>query len=259
MEVLDMPRIRRAVSDTGIYHVMLRGINQQRIFEDENDYQFFLAKLAFIKEESPFYLFSYCLLSNHIHLLIQEKECSLAYLFKRLETSYAYYFNKKYTRTGHLFQDRFKSEPIEEDTYLLAVIGYIHQNPVRAGICCDAVKYRWSSLFKLGRKGSLVDEDRLYMLVPEKDVRLLSERDPEIEPFREASPGRKPKFSEEEAVLLMESLSGVQSTSQFQKLSKEQQKETVVSLRNHGVSIRQTARICGLSKGLIESWLRAAT
>ena len=251
-----MPRKNRVISSTGIYHVMLRGINQQRIFEDEGDYQFFLDKLTAIKLESDLAVFSYALMSNHVHLLLQEGEVKLSEIIKRLAISYAYYFNKRYERSGHLFHNRFKSEPVEDEAYLVTVINYIHQNPVRAGICQSAGKYRWSSLHMLGKTGSLVDEDMLFTLVPAKEV-LTSERQvSDIEPFSVSARGRRPRYSEERAVSLMQALCGAKTTSQFQNMDRAEQERAVRELAREGVSIRQIARISGVNKGLVEQWAR---
>ena len=125
-----MPRQARKRAESGIYHVMLRGINQQRIFEDEEDNQRFLQILRECKEIGGFMLLAYCLMGNHVHLLIKEGTESLEQIFKRIGGRFVYWYNVKYQRVGHLFQDRFKSEPVDTDAYLLTVIRYIHQNPV---------------------------------------------------------------------------------------------------------------------------------
>ena len=248
-----MPRSSRVASSTGIYHVLLRGINQQRLFEDESDYRFFLNKLAEFRQQGSFELFAYCLLSNHVHLLVRERLDSLSLLFKRMGTSYAYYFNKKYARSGHLFQDRYKSEPVQDDAYLVNVIRYIHQNPVLAGICDDAFSYQWSSLYALGGADSIIDEEELFLLVSGNDIRSLAQASA-AEPFKTGTRGRRSRHTEAEAVSLMEGISGTKTTSQFHRLTKAQQIEAVCQLREQGISIRQVARICGLSKGLVERW-----
>ncbi len=84
-------------------------------------------------------------MDNHVHLLINEGSDEIGRIMKRINISYAYYFNKKYVRTGHLFQDRFKSEGIEKDAYLLSAVRYIHNNPVKAGIVKKIEEYKWSS------------------------------------------------------------------------------------------------------------------
>ena len=84
-------------------------------------------------------------MDNHAHLLLQEREEDIANIMKRINVSYVFYFNKKYKKSGHLFQDRYKSEKIEDDSYLLMATRYIHKNPVKAGIVKKAEKYKWSS------------------------------------------------------------------------------------------------------------------
>ena len=129
-----MPRQPRRKSESGIYHIMLRGINQQTIFEDDADYRRFLDTLEKYKAVSGYTVFAYCLMSNHVHLLLKVADEDLDMIMKRIGGSYVFWYNWKYSRRGHLFQDRFKSEPVETDPYFLAVLRYIHQNPVKAKI-----------------------------------------------------------------------------------------------------------------------------
>ncbi|MBE6563266.1 MAG: hypothetical protein E7660_05975 [Ruminococcaceae bacterium] len=126
-----MPRQARIKSKSGIYHVMLRGINQQQIFEEPEDYYKFLEIVEEYKAVSEFELYAYCLMGNHIHLLIKENKEPIEQIFKRIGGKFVYWYNIKYQRVGHLFQDRFKSEPVETNDYLLTVIRYIHQNPLK--------------------------------------------------------------------------------------------------------------------------------
>jgi REP element-mobilizing transposase RayT len=129
-----MPRTARKKSSSGIYHIIMRGINRQSIFEDEEDNRKFLQTLRDFKEKSGYNIYAYCLMVNHIHLLIKEGLEPLEQVMRRLCGSYVYWYNRKYGRIGNLFQDRFKSEPIEDDTYFLTVLRYIHQNPIQAGL-----------------------------------------------------------------------------------------------------------------------------
>ena len=124
-----MPRNARKQSKSGIFHVMLRGINRQVIFQDDEDCEKYLQCLVECQKLSGFQLYAYCLMGNHVHLLLEEKKEPLSQIFKRLGVRYVYWYNWKYKRTGHLFQDRFKSEPVEDDSYFLAVLRYIFQNP----------------------------------------------------------------------------------------------------------------------------------
>ncbi|NMA92582.1 MAG: transposase [Firmicutes bacterium] len=140
-----MPRVARIKSETGVYHAMARGINRQDIFQDSKDRILFLEKLEAVKKRSGCLIYAYCLMRNHVHLLIVEKLESIGQIMRRLGSAYAYWYNKKYGRVGHLFQGRFLSEPVDVDTYLLTALRYIHQNPVKAGLVNSCAGYPWSS------------------------------------------------------------------------------------------------------------------
>ena len=139
-----MPRTARIPSASGCYHVVLRGIGKQILFEEDEDYRRFLHTLERYLRDEKADIYAYCLMENHVHLLLHA-DSGLDRLMKRIGTSYAYYFNEKYSRSGHLFQDRFSSEPVEDEAYLLAVVRYIHNNPQKAGICrkITATVYRF--------------------------------------------------------------------------------------------------------------------
>ena len=150
-----MPRSARKESGVGIYHVMMRGINRQAIFDDEEDCHRFmdiLADLPFQHDDDGNLLpirtcaiYAWCLMMNHFHLLVMEKDWKIAEVIKSLASSYVFYYNKKNERIGHLFQERFKSEPCNDMEYFTTLLRYIHQNPVKAGIVENAADYEWSS------------------------------------------------------------------------------------------------------------------
>ncbi len=115
----NMARAAREKSNSGIYHIMIRGINKQLILEDNEDNQKLLEVLKECKVLSEYKIYAYCFMGNHIHLLLKVEKENLEQIFKRIGARYVYYYNWKYKRSGHLFQDRFKSEPIDDDSYLL--------------------------------------------------------------------------------------------------------------------------------------------
>lgn len=139
-----MPRNARQISKTGVYHIMLRGNEQRDIFGDDADKVAFLDFLYNKKVEEGCLMYAYCLMDNHVHLVVKEGVNGIAKFMRRIGTSYVKYYNQRYNRIGHLFQDRYKSENVETDGYLLTVIRYVHQNPEKAGIC-KSEEYRWSS------------------------------------------------------------------------------------------------------------------
>jgi len=140
-----MPRNARQKSESGIYHIMVRGINRQDLFHDDEDRRRYLETIARMKKENRFDVYGFCLMTNHVHLLFQEKEEEISRVMQRIGTSYAWWYNSRYDRVGHLFQDRYKSEGVDNDPYLLSVIRYIHKNPVMAGLAQKPEDYRWSS------------------------------------------------------------------------------------------------------------------
>ena len=149
-----MGRKQREVSASGIYHVMLRGVNKQRIFEFSEDYQGFLRIMYQSKvtntegkpvDEPNFDVYAYCLMDNHVHLLLGTREVSLADVVKRIGSAYARFFNMRYQRVGHLYQDRFKSEPVNDLDYFRTLLRYIHRNPVKSGVCELPEQYQYSS------------------------------------------------------------------------------------------------------------------
>ena len=139
-----MPRYPRKYSKTGIYHIMLRGNERKDIFVDKQDKKKFIMTVIQKKANEAFKLYAYCIMDNHLHLVIKEQNEPISQIVKKITTSYAYYFNNKYKRVGHLFQDRYKSETIEDEPYLLSVIRYVHNNPEKAEIT-KKEKYKWSS------------------------------------------------------------------------------------------------------------------
>lgn len=243
-----MPRTERKKSASGIYHVMLRGINQQQIFEEEEDYLRFLSILRECKKESGFKLYAYCMMGNHIHLLLQEGKEPLELIFKRIGCRFVYWYNLKYQRVGHLFQDRYKSEAVEKDAYFLTVLRYILQNPMKAGIEDMPGNYRWSSYGSYaGKQDGLTDS--------EMATEMLGGREPMLRYLAEKNEDRlldvverRNGLTDEQAKAVMMRISGCDSVSSFQGLADKRQKEVLSSLLAEGLSVRQAARMTGVPK-----------
>ena len=129
----------------GLYHIITRGNNRQLIFGSDDDYRKFLLQLANQKAKLPFYLYAYCLMPNHIHLLVERRRDSISRIMQRLLTAYSQYHNRKYRKSGHLLQGRYKAILCQSDQYLAELVRYIHLNPVRARMVRRAVDFRYSS------------------------------------------------------------------------------------------------------------------
>lgn len=165
-----MPRTARKKSISKIYHIMLRGINQQNIFSDDEDCRKFMDLVAAYKKKTGFELYAYCLMWNHVHLLVKEGKEELSSSMKRIGASYVGWYNWQYDRKGHLFQDRYRSEPVEDDSYLLTVLRYIHQNPIKAGLTKDIETYEWSSYLDYTGKPGIADTDFVLGMFAENKI-----------------------------------------------------------------------------------------
>lgn len=128
----------------GYYHVFNRGNRKQDIFLDTKDYKRYIDKIKEYKQKHNVSIIAYCLMPNHIHLLLRQNGPEpLSILMQKLHTSYSKYFNTKYDQVGHVFQDRFKAKFIDNDEYLLQLSRYIHLNPL--GLVTKLPSYKWSS------------------------------------------------------------------------------------------------------------------
>ncbi|MCK9267929.1 MAG: transposase [Alkaliphilus sp.] len=249
-----MARVAREKSGTGIYHVMLRGINRQTIFEDNQDRVKFLETLERYKDACEFELYSYCLMDNHVHLLMKETVESISRTIKRICSSYVHWYNAKYERCGHLFQERFKSEVIETDSYFLTVLRYIHQNPVKAKIVKTVAEYKWSSYKEYIGKSRFVDVNLGFNYFSKDRLKAISlfiefmnqDNDDQCLDIVE-----KIKLSDEEVREHIRKL-GILSPTSFQQLDKDKRDCALSRLKGlEGVTARQIARITGISKSVV--------
>ena len=250
-----MARRPRKTSESGLYHVMLRGINKQTIFESNDDKYQLLYTLKRLVDTKKFILYGYCLMDNHVHLLIQELEDDISTAIKRISSSYVLWYNKKYERCGHLFQERFKSECVETDSYFLIALRYIHQNPIEARICKEILDYKWTSYKEYIKEPIIIDTDLcLSLFSSDKDKAL----DMFIEYMNQKNDYSFPVFEDYIKLTDSEVLDkiydmGIANISEFQKLEKTIRNNLIKELKmTKGISIRQISRITGISKGIVE-------
>lgn len=165
-----MPRQPRVHFPGAIFHVIVRGNNQQPVFLNDDDKFRYLNRIEFYQQKFPFQIFAYVLMSNHAHLIIQVQDHQLAQIMQGIQQSYTHYYNRKYDCSGHVFQQRYKALLCQKDDYLLALIKYIHLNPVRAGIT-SGPDYQWSShSYYIGnKKGKLVNTEFVLNMLGRSD------------------------------------------------------------------------------------------
>ena len=248
-----MPRTARKKSETGIYHIMLRGMDRRALFTDDEDCERFIETLKRVKELSKFQLFSYCLMGNHVHLLLREGEEPLELVFKRLGVSYVYYYNWKYQLQGHLFQDRFRSEPVDDDAYFMDVLRYICQNPIKAGLSENVTDYPWVRCSGIHKAVELDDISALTDLAGSRLLSFVSE------PCAGEHLDEKLKLrlSDRDAAESLCSACGCRNVQEIGGWEREQKDAAIRRIHELGISIRQFSRLTGVSKAIIERVLKA--
>ena len=269
-----MPRKPREKSATGIYHVMLRGINRQNIFYDQYDYKDFLTLLR--KQARPenqqhqplpphCIVYAYCLMPNHVHLLIKEKNEDIASVMKSIGVGYAWHYNNKYQHMGAVFQDRFRSEPVNDDAYFFTLMRYIHQNPMKAGLTKDVPSYLWSSwheyenvtkdceatLRSLVEKPSLCYTKAVTDRMPLDELRaLVFEPLPASAAVLDIDTGGWRK-TDDEVIDFFKAEIGILHIQDILLMDKDRQRDAIRQARSFGASIRQLERLTGLSFSFI--------
>ncbi len=253
--VAKMPRTARKKSKTGVYHLILRGINRQTIFEDDEDASRFLETFDHYKNICGYVIYAYCLMGNHIHMLIKEGREELGKVMKRIGVSYVYWYNYKYERSGHLFQGRYRSEIVEDERYLLTVLRYIHQNPLKAKMVESVKEYRWSSYHEyIAGNSKFVDCNFILKLFDDDSKKALTL----FENFHEQV-GREEclevydgvPIKDDEAIKIIKDIFDVISLKDIQKESTPRRNECLRTLKEKGLSTRQIARLTGVPRYII--------
>lgn len=172
-----MPRKPRIEYPGAFYHVIVRGNQKQRIFKDQADIQKYLLTLTVYKNRTGSRIYAYVLMNNHVHLLIETQDIPLSKVMQGLNQTYTMYFNRRYRTVGHLFQGRYKAILCDQEAYLLGLVKYIHQNPLRAQIAERLDVHPWSSHHAYTGKNNplgLVDVDQVLRMFSENKSRARS-------------------------------------------------------------------------------------
>ncbi|MEN6389029.1 MAG: transposase [Syntrophomonas sp.] len=251
IEVLPMRKAREK-SSTGIYHVVARGLDRQVIFHHDNDYNRYLTLLSKKSKEIGVSLLGYCLMDNHVHLLVNEETGNISDFMRSMGVSYAWWFNRRYDRSGYLFQNRFHSESVENEPYLLAVLRYIHLNPVKAEIVQCPENYRWSSCsaYYSNNGSDFLRTDFILNLFSDNPLMAKVQ----FKVFMNEASGdqcldvkRKPRKTDAEVYNEIVKLLGDQPLTLLNQLSKAERNAILKELKTiEGSSVRQIARITNI-------------
>ena len=251
-----LPRKPREHSVTNLYHIIIRGIDRNDIFYDNQDRYVFLNILKETKERFKFEIYSYCLMNNHIHIVFRIKDEFLSKSMQSLEIRYSAYFNKKINRNGHLFQNRFFSKKIENLNYFLAVLEeYASKDGVVATNRTE--DYKWSSFKEYIGKEKIINKSVLLHYFDgniEKFKKYNLENDDKEQLYNLAEFEIKRKLTEEEVAKIIIEKWGLNNISDILAMSNENKKDIVKSLKNiKGTNIHQLSRVMRLTDYFIKN------
>lgn len=241
-----MPRGPRILSESGYMHIYTRGNGKQILFEQREDYIFYLHLLKRYSLETKVTVCAFCLMENHTHMLVCDKEQHISSLMEKIGTTYSGYFNRKYERNGHLFDGRYKSIPIESEDYLLTVFRYILNNPQKANIC-TAAEYPWSSYDRYGFTNSFVDTSMFQELLgsrEEYEAYIAAK----YEDFPELEGGIR---DDEWAKRVIRENLHIESGTILQSFDLKSRNEALRLLKEKGLSLRQIERLTGINRSAI--------
>lgn len=258
-----MPRKKREQSNTGIYHVMLRGINRQQVFFDDDDYSTMVRVLADahikvdanrnITSRNDCSIYAYVVMPNHVHILIREGEMNISNVMRKIEDRYVYFYNKKYERNGPLFQGRFRSEPVNDSPYFHILLRYIHRNPVKGMICTRPEEYLYSSWREYLGMETVIPVCRLEPVLSRYSLDDLIEWvNEDIDDKCLDMDSDTNVINENTAWKIITEISDVSSIEDFRQLTADLQLLYLREAMHHGISIRQASRLSSLSYSKIQ-------
>jgi REP element-mobilizing transposase RayT len=248
-----MPRPPRQISKSGYYHVVLRGIGRQLLFESTEERQDFLRILARTRDKFGCVIIAWCLMGNHVHLLLKVADGNLSRAVASISISFAMHHNARTEHVGHVFQNRFSSKPIESDGQLLACVRYIHDNPAKAGICAPS-EYTWSSYGEYVGAPSpigvpIVDTTLILGMVDgETGFEQLSSSN--MEAYRE--PRGMAKLTDAEAKRVFEEDLSAESRAALFGGTKRTRDAALRELKNYGLTGKQIERLTGIGRNVIQ-------
>ena len=248
----------RKYSNSEVYHIILRGTDKQDIFYDDMDRNVFKSYLKSTKKKFSYQVYSYCLMSNHVHLVIKVNEKNLSNSIQNLALKYSKYFNKKYNRTGHLFENRFKSKNVENKKYLLDVCRYVHRNPEKA-LIEKVEKYKWSSYQEYIKKPDIVDT-KIILYYFGNDINKFKEymKVSKYDNIKYLEYEMLKSFSDEELTQILIEELPISSISEFLKADKRKKEEYILKIKSMEISnITQVARVTKVNRKIVERiWKR---
>ena len=259
-----MPRSTRKMSNTKTYHIIIRGNDKQDIFFDKQDYNKFIKEIKRTKEKYHYQLYAYCLMTNHVHLIVYDKDNNLSKAMQSLILSYSIYFGKKYEKVGHLVQGRFLSKNVESRKYLIQLCRYIHQNPVKAKIA-KVNEYKWSSYQEyINFSDKIIEYKKILSLFGNNNQEAIKNfitfhniKNDDLSGKEKIEYEMVSKLTDQEVKERIEKILKIDNITKIKKYNLAIRNEKIRELRKlEKTSMAQIARVLGISKRIVEKAMR---
>ncbi len=250
-----MPRFKRTKTVTKVYHIIIRGTSNQDLFFDKQDFQKFIEEIKNTKEKYKYKLYAYSLMNDHVHFILYDEMQNMSTAIQSLNVRYSTYYNKKYERTGHLYENRFKSKIVENVEYIRNLVRYIHKNPENAGL----EAYRWTSYKEYLYKPKLINSDTVLKLFgdnKEEAIRNFKEFHNNYYKYQDIDKDFEllARISDEEAFKIIQDLIQEKNPLKIQLYSKEKRYKVIEKIiKIEGIKKEQIARILGISRKTIRN------
>lgn len=246
-----MPRKSREYSLSDVYHVIFRGNDKQDIFYDDQDRYIFLDRMQITQDKFKYNIFSYCLMDNHVHMVIKVKDDLLSKSMHNLGIRYSMYFNKKMGRRGHLFENRYFSKKVENLDYFLNVCKYVHRNPENAKME-KTEKYKWSSYQDYIKNKRKIINQKVLLHYFNDDIEefknfTLDDNKNNLDKYAEYEIINK--LNEDELIDIIKAKFDVENASDISLVNKYEREEIIKRLAYiDGTNVNQLARITKISR-----------
>ena len=244
----DMPRGPRKLSELGFYHIIMKGAGNQVIFEDDADYEAFLQVLRRAREKYSVSVLAWCLMSNHVHLLVDDSKGELSSFAHLVTTTYARHFNDRWGHVGHVFSLRFTSVAVQSDEQLLVTMRYIICNPSKAGLS-EPGAYRWSSYSEYLGTPDISETGLILEMVGGVPGFCRFIDDPEAAPYYPRTSVRVP---DEDAIEASAAAIWPESLDSLKTMEPQRRATHLHRLAEAGLSLKQIGRLTGLGRYVIE-------
>lgn len=246
-------RTARKYSMSNVYHIILRGIDRQDIFYEDIDRYVFKNQLKTVKNDFKYEIYSYCLMNNHVHLVIRVNQDNLSDSMKSLTVRYSMYFNKKYDRTGHMFENRFKSKNVETKEYFLELCRYVHRNPEKA-LIERTDRYKWSSYQEYIGKNDLINKKVLLHYFDDdinKFIQFMNESKYDNKKYLEYEIINR--ISDDELMKLIIEFNSLKDISEISDFNKKGRDKLIKDIKDMEISnITQVSRVTKICRNVVK-------